>query len=237
MHPIILFLFLLLLASTPLYSQPKNQQIPEEKIYEAILDTLQQLHEFGFYHATLVHRDTRSYAEGATDTFVVFDPNTFEEIKKLGIDLKIQEDSINLAEAKLYQQRIKHPDGLFLIEKIKADALHRYTYLPDYIGLKNYPDLQSMGTLDDAILNQNSIGKYQVRRHTASNRSRYKYAIKAFISFSGVQWNDKRSHCIVECGYHYRYKNKGSSGAGFHVMIKVKRNKIQIEKFIGLWQE
>lgn len=231
MHQTILLL--LLLASPPLYSQPATHKIPDEKIYEAILDTLTQLHQFGFYHSELIYHDTKRYTDRLADTFVVFDPNTFEKIKKLGIDLKIKEDSINWAEAKLYKQRVEYPDGLFLIDKIKANALHRYTY----IRLENYPSLQSMGTLNEDIISKGKIGKYKVRPHTPSNRSRYKYAIKAFITFSGIQWNAKRSHCVVECGYHYKYKNKGSSGAGFHVLISIKRNKVQIDKFMGLWQE
>lgn len=215
----------------------EKQNVLEEEVYVKIIDTLCAIHQFDFYIESLLHFDTTEYANNPADTFELIDPNTYETITKLGIDLKIEIDSLNFEEAKLYKQRLFYPNGVFIIGKIKNSSIHRNTKIEEHIHLQNYPDLRSLGELTNDILINNKIGIYEAFLISDKNNVIYKYVAKAYITFSGIQWDVENKYCIVECGYHFRYGKMGTSGSGFQAILKKNDNSVEIVKFIGLWEE
>ena len=219
------------------FMQMFGQKANEEDIYLKVLDSLNAIHKFDFYQENLIHFDTKDYANNPTDAFEILDPSTYETIAQLGIDLEIEYDSINLKEAKLYKQRLNYPNGIYFIGSIKKKALHRNIKLENYINLENYPDLELLGELRSEIFESGKIGKYDILKANKIDAEKYKYAIKAYFTFSGIQWDNEKRYCVVECGYHYKSRMGGRSGGGFQAILKRINNSVEIVKMIGLWEE
>ncbi|MFZ1678404.1 MAG: hypothetical protein WAT91_14080 [Saprospiraceae bacterium] len=217
-------------------------QIPsDELVYASVLDTLVKLKDFEFYYSKLRHIETIEYVDNPFDTIVLFDPETYEEVAKTSLDRKIYFDSINLHEAKLFKQRANFKNGLYLISKIKTTHLHKNIILNNYINLDSYPDIKNLTEFSDSIFRYTLLGPYPTLALSDENESNYKYAIKAYLSFSGVLWDKKNKYCLVECGVHNRisdeHSDSGPSGGGFQVILKNENAHLKIIKFIGLWEE
>lgn len=235
-------IFLLILSITYLHpslwaQSQKEMEKYEKEIYSQVLDTLNTMIEFGFYEPHLLHIDTKEYALRPMDTFNVVDPITYEEITKTGLELKIEGDSSNLREAKLFKFRNLYPNGLFLIGKIRNNQVHRNVDLQKYISLSEYPDLSKIKSFKDKYIVKNKLGKYDAFLSDEKYESQFKYALKAMIFFSGIQWDNTLKFAVVECGFHYQYKNMGKSGGGFLAIVEKTDNQVRIAKFIGLWEE
>ncbi len=231
---------LTIVAMIPLafaYAQTPGDEI----VYASIMDTLVEHRAFEFYYYKLQQADIRDYTDNPLDSIVVFDPETYEEVVKSASDVAIEFDSTNLQEARLFKQRFNFPNGLYLISKIDASQLHKRIALKDYIYLERYPQVRDLAELSDFILNKGSIGPYFTMASTKENEAVYKYAIKAYVAFSGVLWDKTKTYCLVECGYHYRISDKhpdsGPSGEGFQVIMKNENGNLRFIKYISLWEE
>jgi len=235
----ILLLLITLQVSTILSGQNNfdSENINEEEIYIKLLDTLISNFKFEFYEESLNHVDTKEIALNPFDTIKFTDSETYEEIAKHGIDYKIEKDSLNFEEAKLFRQRIKYPNGIYLIGKIQSDQVHKNVDYKKYIHIENYPDVVSIKEFNDQILVNNKLGKYDAFPLNKEHLTKFKYAVKSIITFSAIQWNRDKSYCVVEIGYHYRYGRMGYSGGGFQAILKKDHQQIRILKFIGLWEE
>lgn len=213
----------------------------DEIVYASIMDTLVEHRAFEFYYSRLQQTDITDYTDNPLDSIVVFDPETYEEVVKCAVDIAIECDSINLQEARLFKQRVHFPNGLYLISKIGTSQLHRKVSFQDCIDLESYPRAQDLTEMSDFILKKGVIGPYITRPSTQENIAMYKYAIKAYLAFSGVVWDKTKTYCLVECGYHYRISDEhpdaGPSGEGFQVILKNENGNLRIIKFIGLWEE
>ena len=218
------------------FSQPGD-----EAVYKSIIDALIKSHEFEFYYNKLQHIETQEYSDNPLDTFVLFNPETYEDVTKVGIDYKVHFDSINLHEAKLFNQRVNYPNGLYLISKIRSSQLHKSTDLKNCIELESYPKVENLSPLSGSIFKSRFIGPYSIMESTKENILNYKYAIKAFLAFSDIVWDKTNQYCLVECGYHYyisdKHPDRGQSGGGFQVILKNESGSPEIIKFIGLWEE
>lgn len=217
------------------------QRPSDEAVYASIMDTIVKSKEVEFYYPKLQHTDTQEYSENLLDSIIVFNPETYEEVRKSVLDVLIESDNQNLQEAMLFKQRLHFPNGVYVISKITSSQLHKKMVLQDYIDLESYPRFQNLAELSGAILNKNTIGPYATIASTKGNISIYKYAIKAYFAFSGVLWDKTKTYCLVECGCHYLITNEhpdgGPSGGGFQVIMKNENGKPRILKFIGLWEE
>lgn len=217
-------------------------QTPDDDVvYTAIMDTLTERRAFEFYYSRLQQTDITDYTDNPLDSIVVFDPETYEEVVKSAADVAIELDSTNRKEARLFKQRSHFPNGLYLISKIDEDNLHKRVKLQDYIYLESYPKAQDLTEMSDLILYKGAIGPYSTMPSTQENTETYKYAIKAYLAFSGVVWNKTKTYCLVECGYHYsisdEHPDAGSSGEGFQVIMKNENGNLRCMKFISLWEE
>ena len=149
----------------------------------------------------------------------------------------IEFDSLNIIESKLYKKRLLYPNGLFQIGKIKTDAIRRFINLQNYVDLESYPDINLLSEFSEDMFSDRSLGNHGILGINEINTGDYKYVVKAYIAFSGIQWDINEKYCIVECGYHYKIKNNGTSGGGFLAVLEKTNNKIEIIKLIGLWEE
>lgn len=207
----------------------------EEIIYSKILDTLDANIKFEFYEEKLNHIETNEFELHPFDTVFVFDNETYIERAILGFKYKIESDSLNYEDSILFRTRLKYPDGLFLIGKIRDDEMHKDDFLKKHLNQEDCPDLTQIGGFNDQHLSDNKLGDFIVFPFTKENIRKFKYAVKAYISFSGIKWSKNKEYAIVECGFHYR--NAGPSGAGFQATLKNTNGQISIIKTIRIWEE
>lgn len=217
------------------------QKPVDEVVYNTIIDTLVKCNEFDFYYPHLKHIETHAYSENPLDSLLVFNPETYEDEKISALDFVIESDSINIQEARLFKQRVRFPNGLYIISRIQSSQLHKYKTLQDYIELESYPEIDHLTELSGAIMKKGSIGPYATKPSNKENVEIYKYAIKAHLAFSGVLWDKTNKYCLVECGFHYRISDEsrglGPSGGGLLVLMKNENGIPRIIKFIVLWEE
>ncbi len=218
-----------------------SQKPIDEVIYTSILDTLVQCYEFDFYYPHLQHIETHAYSQNPLDSLVVFNPETYDDVKQSALDFVIEFDSINLQEAILFKQRVHFPDGLYIISRIQSSQLHKHKTLQDCIELESYPEIHKLNELSGAIMKKGSLGPYATKPSNKENAEIYKYAFKAHLAFSGVLWDKTNKYCLVECGFHYRISDEsrglGPSGGGLLILLKNENGIPRIIKFIGLWEE
>lgn len=241
MNSKLLFLIvILLIIRSSLTGQSKDsffRNTIDETIYSTIIDTLATIHKFEFYLEKLNYIETNELALNPSDSITLFDPETYEERTIQGLEYKIESDSMNYAESILFRTRIKYPDGLYLIGKISDEEVHKNINLKEHLTLENYPEITKISEFNEHILMNNKLGHFTVFPSTKENIHKFKYAVKANISFSGIKWNSSNDYAIVECGFHYRYGSLGHSGGGFQAILKSNNGQISIVKTIGLWEE
>lgn len=236
-----LFLFIMSIAlSSNLTAQSNiSSKYPIEDmiVYAKIIDTLNKMLKFEFYEEKLNHFETAEFALNPFDSITIFHPETYEETLKMIIEYKIEKDSLNYEEAKLFRSRMEYPEGVFLIGKINRKDVHKDVNLNEHLKLKDYPDLNDIEDFNEHILSDNKIGKFTVFPITKDNSHKYKYVVKAYLMFSAIKWNTNKEYAIVECGYHHKSKKIGTTGGGFQVIVQNIRGEIKLIKGIGLWEE
>ena len=204
------------------------------RIYECIIDTLNNLHNFDFYTPDLVHENTNSYVQSPFDTITLFNHDTYEETKRLALDHKIQLDSINYQEALLFKKRLEYPEGIYTLSALTENIIHSSINLNDYIELDNYPDPKELSGINPDFIKRSNIGKFNMAEYSSESLNLYKYAIKAKISLSNIVWNANQDICLIECYFVHNWRSTGQSGGGLQFIIKNTGEELEIIKIIGL---
>ena len=233
---VLLTLLLLNVAQKHGFSQIEssyNEDL-DVRIYECIIDTLNNLYNFDFHTPDLVHANSNLYGQSPFDTITLLNHDTYEETKRLAIDHKIQLDSINYHEAQLFKKRLEYPDGIYTLSALSENVIHSSINLNDFIELDNYPDPNKLSGIDSGFIKRSNLGKFNIIEYSSESLNLYKYVIKAQISLSNIVWNASQDICLIECYFLHNWQKTGVSGGGVQFIIKKTDNDLEILKIIGL---